>query len=327
MTNLKSNKSGKKSGAQDESNKRKLAKKEKMVVSEDTPATELAAPSYKVTWVSPAEIKVDIASRCRPVIPKLVETLVAEIPKDGLRTPLTITWLDGVAHLVVGLQRLEALKILDWDAVPCVCENDKIAAQRWQIGENLHRGELTKLQRANQTAALLELETNSEGISGEKAQKKKRGRPEAGDAKAARTINVRGKTVDAKRKNIGFDRKVSGIHADAQRAMVQAGLDDDGDALGKVAKQPTREAQLAKVKALAKSSNKAGRGPTEDEPDDAKPPLVILKREWKKAKKLRAAWENASLADRRAFIIEDLGYPLDEESEVDDDEGDDETDD
>jgi hypothetical protein len=53
----------------------------------------------------------------------------------------------------------------------------------------------------------------------------------------------------------------------------------------------------------------------------------VLKREWKKAKKLRVAWKNAPLGDRRAFIIENLEYPLDEEPEADDDEYDDEADD
>jgi hypothetical protein len=52
------------------------------------------------------------------VIPGVVKTLVDGIPKDGLRIPLTIRWLDGVAHLVAGLQRLEALKTLEWDEVP-----------------------------------------------------------------------------------------------------------------------------------------------------------------------------------------------------------------
>ena len=47
---------------------------------------------------------------------------------------------------------------------------------------------------------------------------------------------------------------------------------------------------------------------------------MVLKREWKKAKKLRAAYQNAPPDDRRAFIIEDLGYPLDEEPEGDDDD-------
>jgi ParB-like chromosome segregation protein Spo0J len=318
------------------SKNRKLEEKKKKKAKSQTetptasPDVALAAPSYKATWIPPDKIMVDIAKRCRPVIPGVVKTLVDGIPKDGLRIPLTVRWLDGVAHLVAGLQRLEALKTLEWDEVPCVCENDELAAQRWQITENLHRGELTKLQRANQTAALLALADTGKEISGEKVQKNQRGRPEGGDAEAARTLPVRGKTVDAKRKGIAEDRKISGIHPDAQQALVDARLDDDGKALREVADQPTREAQLAKVKALAKGSGKTGPDTSDedtDKADDTEPPLVVLKREWKKAKKLRVAWQNAPLDDRRAFIIEDLEYPLDEEPEADDDGYDDEADD
>jgi ParB-like chromosome segregation protein Spo0J len=318
------------------SKNRKLDEKKKKKAKSQTkartasPDVELAAPSYKVTWIPPDEIMVDIAKRCRPVIPSVVKTLVDGIPKDGLRIPLTIRWLDGVAHLVAGLQRLEALKTLEWDEVPCVCEKDELAAQRWQITENLHRGELTKLQRANQTAALLALVDTGKEISGERVQKNRRGRPEGGDAKAARKLPVRGKTVDAKRKGIAEDRKISGIHPDAQQALVDAGLDDDGKALREVGDQPTRVAQLAKVKALVKGSGKTGHDTSDedaDKADDTDPPLVVLKREWKKAKKFRVAWQDAPLDDRRAFIIEDLEYPLEEEAEADDDEYDDEADD
>jgi ParB-like chromosome segregation protein Spo0J len=287
-----------------------------------SPAVKAKGPSYKVTLIPIDTIKVNIGKR-RPIIPGIVKTLVTGIPKDGLRTPLTVRLLGGVAHLVTGFQRLEALKALGWEEAPCLIIRGKGPAQRWRIVENLHRGELTKLERAKQTKALLELEGDSEEISGEKVQKNRRGRPEGGDAKAARTLPVRGKNPDAKRKNIAEDRKISDIHEDAQQALVDAGLDDNGKALRAVADEPTREAQLAKVRALAKGSGNADPDPSHDhtdEPNDAEPPLVVLKREWKKAKKLRAAYQNAPPDDRRAFIIEDLGYPLDEEPEGDDDD-------
>jgi hypothetical protein len=314
----------------DKTKERKLVKKKKKVdaksAAETKAAVELPAPSYRVTWIPIDTIKVDIANR-RPIIPGIVKTLVTGIPKDGLRTPLTVRLLNGVAHLVTGFQRLEALRALGWGEAPCEIIRGEGPAQRWRIVENLHRGELTKLQRANQTKALLELESNSEEISGEKVQKK-RGRPEGGDAKVARTVNVRGKTADAKRKNIAEDRKISKIHQDAQQALIDAGLDDNGKALREVSAELTREDQLAKVKALAKGSGKTGTHTSDDDADqadgdDAEPPLVVLKSAWKKAKDLKAAWEMASLEDRRAFIIEDLKYPLDEEPEADDDDDED----
>jgi hypothetical protein len=290
-----------------------------------SPRVVLKAPSYKVIWIPIDTIKVDIANR-RPIIPGIVKTLVTGIPKDGLRTPLTVRLLNGVANLVTGFQRLEALKVLGWKEATCVKIRGRGPAQRWQIVENVHRGELTKLQRANQTAALLALPGDPAEISREKVQKNKRGRPEGGDAKAARTLSVRGKTPDAKRKNIAEDRKISDIHEDAQQALVDAGLDDNGKALREVADEPTREAQLAKVRALMNGSGNNGpstSGDDADETDDGEPLLAVLKRAWRKAKALQAVWQKASMEDRRYFIIEDLGYPLDEEAEADDDEYDD----
>jgi hypothetical protein len=135
-------------------------------------ADQLEAPSYKVSWVAINTITVDIANR-RPVIPKMVETLVTSIPKAGLRIPLMVRLHNGVTHLVAGLQRLEALKVLKWEEVPCVhVEGDDIVARRAQIIENAERAALTKLERANQTAELIELNESLEQISAEKVQKR-----------------------------------------------------------------------------------------------------------------------------------------------------------
>ena len=219
--------------------------------------------------------------------------------------------------LVTGFQRLEALKALGWEEVPCLIVRGKVPAQRWQIVENFYRGELTKLQRANQTKALLELENDFEETSGENVGKKKPGRPEGGDAKAARTLDVRGKTPDAKRKNIAADRKVSGksTRMRSKPWLMRVWTTTGRPCERSPDKLTRREGQLAKVKALAKGSRKTG----DDDADqadgvaDAEPPLVMLKREWKKAKKFRAAYQNAALEDQRRFIIEDLEFPLQQE--------------
>jgi ParB-like chromosome segregation protein Spo0J len=112
----------------------------------------------------------------------MVETLVTAIPVDGLRVPLTVRKVGDTTELVSGLQRLEALKILKWKEVPrTYIEGDEILARRCQISENAHRAGLTKLEKANQTAEWIELSETLERISGEKFQKKGRGRPEGGE--------------------------------------------------------------------------------------------------------------------------------------------------
>ena len=130
----------KKAKSKKATSKKTEAKKSKSAA-ETEAGVELPAPSYKVIWLPIGSIKVDVANR-RPIIPGVVKDLVTAIPKDGLRTPLTVRLLNGVAHLITGFQRLEALKILKWDEVPCVKIRGDRPAQRWQIVENLQRGEL-----------------------------------------------------------------------------------------------------------------------------------------------------------------------------------------
>ena len=273
------------------------------------PAHQLAAPSYRADYLPIDDIKVDLTNR-RPVIPAMVKTLVDSIPKEGLRIPLIVRLLDGVAHLVAGLQRLEALKILKWKEVPCVrIEDDENIAERVQIIENAHRAELTRLQSAIQRTKLRELQESSERISGVKFQKKGRGRPEGGDAKAARTLQIPGKSADAKRKNAALDRKFAHIDPAAQQAIFDAGLDNNVGKLVEIAEQKTPEAQLAKIRELAKRGKKSSAPDHSDA--DAETHFILMARTWRDKKKLnRSDWEKATKPERRQFITEVLKYHL-----------------
>src|SRR5690606_3895483 len=54
----------------------------------------------------------------------------------------------GVPVLVAGHHRLAAAKALGWQSIDCVeIEGDEIAAELWELAENLHRLDLTKEQR------------------------------------------------------------------------------------------------------------------------------------------------------------------------------------
>jgi ParB family chromosome partitioning protein len=297
---------------QQSSERRKKATKDSVRTAVgETPvlANQLAAPSYKVSYVAINAINVNFTNR-RAVIPKLVETLVRAIPVDGLRIPLSVSKVGDATELVSGLQRLEALKILDWKEVPCIyIEGDEILARRCQISENAHRAGLSKLEKANQTAEWIELSETLERISGEKFQKTGRGRPEGGNSKAARTLPMSGKSADAKRKNVAQDRKIASIHPAAQQAAIEAGLDNEVGKLVEIADQKTPGAQLAKIRELAK------RGKKSSAPDhsaaDAETHFQLMARTWRDKKKLnRSDWEKASKAERRQFITEVLYYRL-----------------
>jgi ParB-like chromosome segregation protein Spo0J len=274
------------------------------------PANKTTAPSYEVREFAINAIKV--VEKRRPVNPNTVKGLVKSITAIGLRTPLMVRVLSGVPHLVAGLQRLEAVKALGRKTVPCICiHGGEINARKCQIAENLHRGELTKLERAEQTGEWLELTESEERISGKNVQKK-RGRPESGDAKAARKLPISGKTTDAKRKRIAADRKIRALDPVVKEAIIEAGLDDDAGKLKEIVGQKTTKAQIAKVGELKAGSRKKKPSASGKASSGMETPFDVLEREWRDAKnkKLRVAWKQASPQDRRVFVTTVLKFPL-----------------
>ena len=108
-----------------------------------------SASDGKPTSIAVADIVVDTRLRT------LNEDLVAAISKSmlavGLKTPITVR-RDGTGKgwaLVAGWHRLEAARHLDWREIPAdVMVGDEKDARIWEIAENLHRAELTALERA-----------------------------------------------------------------------------------------------------------------------------------------------------------------------------------
>ena len=85
----------------------------------------------------------------RPLDKEKVRALADSIKAIGLNTPPTVRPSKKGPVLVTGQHRLEAAKSLGLSHIDCsVMRGDKIDRQLWRIAENLHRGDLTKLQRA-----------------------------------------------------------------------------------------------------------------------------------------------------------------------------------
>jgi ParB/RepB/Spo0J family partition protein len=85
----------------------------------------------------------------RPLHQDTVDQLAQSIKKIGLQTPITVRYVDGSAVLVAGLHRLEAVRSLRWDEIAAVpFRGDDTAARQWEISENLHRAELSVLERS-----------------------------------------------------------------------------------------------------------------------------------------------------------------------------------
>ena len=97
--------------------------------------------------------------RHRAVCPDAVDRLAASMGEIGLRHPVTVRIVDGYVTedgevcdgapvLVAGAHRLAAALKLGWEKIACVeVDGDEIAAELWELAENLHRLDLTKEQR------------------------------------------------------------------------------------------------------------------------------------------------------------------------------------
>jgi hypothetical protein len=89
-------------------------------------------------------------------------------------------------------------------------------------------------------------------ISGQKVQKPPVGRPEGGIARAARELQVPGKTEEAKRKFVMRAIEIDTMSPEAKSAARDAGLDDSPSALLAIARAPA-EVQVEKVRHIETS--------------------------------------------------------------------------
>jgi ParB-like chromosome segregation protein Spo0J len=102
--------------------------------------------------------QIDFPANARPTNAMDVVALVSSIRAIGLQVPLTVIEREGRYLLIAGRHRLEALRVIGEERVPVrVADFDDIEARLWSISENLHRTELTALQRSEQIAEFAKL--------------------------------------------------------------------------------------------------------------------------------------------------------------------------
>jgi ParB family chromosome partitioning protein len=165
---------------------------------------------------------IECVGRQRVLNAQSVSSLADSMGRLGLKTPISVRYyqhregVTGTADsfvLICGLHRLEAARLLGWEEIECFVtkDEDDDHARMWEIAENLHRAELTALERAEHVAEWVSL---TDRLSAQIGPKGKVGhRPESGINKASREL--------------GIERKV------AQRAVKVASLSDDAKAVAK----------------------------------------------------------------------------------------------
>lgn len=209
-----------------------------------------------------------VRGRLRPLDDDAVRALMNSITKIGLQSPITVRIereFDGRGNaveetpvLIAGAHRLEAAKRLGWHFIDAyVFEGDERDARMWEIAENLHRADLTVLERSEQVSEWVRLAEEREVLA-QLAPKPQGGRPQGGTRAAARDIGV---TRDEARRS----EKVAALAPEAKEAARAAGLDDNQSALLAAAKAETAAAQVEVLNRRA-----AERARTHGEVKDAK---------------------------------------------------------
>jgi ParB-like chromosome segregation protein Spo0J len=253
-------------------------------------------PSLERVLVEDVQV---ISKHHREVDARKVASLAASMAKIGLRTPITVRRIKKglgttVLALVAGGYRLAAAKSLGWKNIDAfIMEGNETDARMWQLIENVHRAELTALERAESVAELVQLVRTSE--KGGQV-----GHP-GGNQPHDRGISRAAKALGFTRQEVRRSLEIAGISPEAKATAKEKGLDKKQSALLKIAKQQGVKAQVAKVEAIIaegksksvpkasltgaatkegakKSTAAAGKAPSEPDTetgeDASSPPLV-----------------------------------------------------
>ncbi len=228
----------------------------------------------------------------RPLVEKKVRELADSINVIGLKTPPTVQLSKKGPILVTGQHRVEAAKLLGWKKIECsVMRGDKTERRQCTIAENLHRADLTRVQRAEMHDEWFRL-LNGQSEAVQVAQPEGTQPRDKGLSRAAKQLNI-------SREEARRSKKIAGISPAAKTAAKAAGLDDNQQALLEVAKEPTPKRQIERVQELAKQQGDSRRSSLSRQ--EAKQ-LKALKLAFKRARLFKQAWNKASSLVQKKFI-------------------------
>ncbi|ACS41647.1 ParB/RepB/Spo0J family partition protein [Methylorubrum extorquens] len=254
-----------------------------------------------------------IVGERRPLVEADIDALARSIEAIGLRSPIWIRYVDFLNHpeegelhgafvLVAGRHRMEAMKRLGRETIDCIVfQGDEVAARKWEIAENLHRSDLTDLQRKEQIAEWIRLTDGAEKLA----------------QHAPVSLGGRGKEggINAAARDLGIERteaqravKVASISEQAKQAAISAHLDNNQSALLKIAaSQPAEQVEKVRQLAAERDARRASRS-TVTVPLAADP-ISDEDAVEKQLAKLNAAW-NAAGPEARQRFRDQLDAPI-----------------
>ena len=207
----------------------------------------------------------------RPANPETIKQLAASINAIGLCHPITVRKFGDKYTLVAGLHRLKAFEKLGKEWIPAQVSSMSIRdAEMIEIAENLHRADLTSVERSELTARWIELADDKLSqlatVSG--------GRGNEGGIRAAS-------------RDLGIDKdeahravKIASISERAKAVAREAHLDDNQSALLEVARAPEAE-QVSVIERIRDAGSvAAARRSTRDYSDNIDRELGALMKAW-----------------------------------------------
>jgi ParB family chromosome partitioning protein len=175
-----------------------------------------------------------------------VRLIADSMNKIGLKTPITVKKCKTGVRLVAGLHRLEAAKLLGWKEIDAVqMSGSKTDAGLWEDSENLHRAELTVLERSDR------IENWRKKTWKKASQVAGPGGRQPKDAGITKTAQKLGFSVD----EVSRAKKISRISPKVKAKVNKLGLGDNQAALLAIAKTPTPKAQRKKLRDILKRKN------------------------------------------------------------------------
>ena len=231
---------------------------------------------------------IDIGPGHREVNAAAVKRLADSIDKIGLRHPITVREKGDKYLLVAGRHRLEAYRKMGIEYIPStIVKMTNDDARLWEIAENLHRAELTKLERDEQVAEWIKITDRMSNSQSESLRADGRGGRPRGIENAARELGV-------ERQDAHRAVKVASLSEEAKEAARETGLDDNRSALLEAASKPTVAEQVAAIHQRHTAGAKVIKL--------ADDPLNDTEAAEKQVAALMSAWNRAGSVAREEFL-------------------------
>ena len=212
---------------------------------------------------------IHVGTRKRLAKPEAVAALADSMRRVGQLTPIEVRIVDQmevdgepvtcVPVLVAGLHRLEALKAIGEEYAECrLISDDAMLARMIEISENLHRADLTMLERSEQEAEWIELRDQWDA-RGEEVKPAQLDQVSAGGRGNTGGLSAAARDLGLSRGAAQRSIKVASLSDEAKKAARECGLDDNRTALLDAAKAQTPEQQVQRLHQIsaAKKSAKA----------------------------------------------------------------------